>query len=312
MGSNLKRRLVALIGFDRLPRWAVAAGAPASVVGITLVLFFTHLPASPLVILYVPVVVSAFYFYGRAWAVLQNVLIGAGYGAVLVVDRPEGALAWWILTIGILALAGGLMGRVRDRIQSLVTELEQTARTDPLTGLLNRRTFDRELDMELERSRRAARPVSLMIGDLDHFKLVNDKEGHQAGDSALRILSDIFAEHARRVDMAARMGGEEFALVLPGTDEAGAYMLAERIRRKVSEHFEGKPVRLTISLGIASYPAHGYEVEPLMKAADHALYTAKALGRDRTVICNRAIASALASETDLERPLAPGEDQAAA
>jgi diguanylate cyclase (GGDEF)-like protein len=117
-------------------------------------------------------------------------------------------------------------------------------------------------------------------------------------------------DRARRVDLAARVDGEQFALLLPGTDEAGAYMFAERVRGAVHEVFATEVVPLTISFGISSYPAHGYEAGVLMRAADHALYTAKALGRNRTVICNRAIASAIS--TDAELPPVSRKGRAAA
>lgn len=302
--------LTLMIGFDRLPSWTFPASTALAVVLIAPVLYFTHRPASPLVILYVPVIVAAFYFHGAKWGAVQNLLIAVTYGAVLAIERPEGAIPYWALTVGILVLTGNLIERVRDRIEQLVAELDRAARTDPLTGLLNRRAFNQEFEMELERSRRSARPMSLMMADVDHFKRVNDELGHGAGDEALKQMAALFQDVARRVDSAVRMGGEEFALLLPGTDEAGAYMLAERVRSATRHAFADQEVHLTISFGIASYPAHGYEIDALMRAADHALYTAKALGRDRTVVCSHAIASAIAIEDD--RPVAPEGGRAAA
>jgi diguanylate cyclase (GGDEF)-like protein len=152
--------------------------------------------------------------------------------------------------------------------------------------------------------------MSLMVADLDNFKEVNEKLGHQAGDAALEQFGEMLSERARRVDVAGRVDGEAFALLLPGTDEAGAYMFAERVRSAVGELYADQPAPLTISFGIASYPAHGYELGVLLQAADHALYTAKALGRNRTVICNRAIATAISSE--VESPPSTKKGRAAA
>ena len=188
------------------------------------------------------------------------------------------------------------MGYVRERVDWLMARLADAARTDSLTGLLNRRGFEEVFDLEIERARRSDSVMSLLIGDLDHFKQVNDRFGHHAGDEALERLSSVFTEKKRRIDTAARMGGEEFALVLPDTDEHGAYTLAERLRDEVRRVFEAEPVVLTISFGVASFPTHGETSESLLQAADHALCASKALGRDRSVIHSAEIAGAVTLE----------------
>jgi diguanylate cyclase (GGDEF)-like protein/putative nucleotidyltransferase with HDIG domain len=133
-----------------------------------------------------------------------------------------------------------------------------------------------------------------VVGDLDGFEHVNERLGHQAGDAALRCLAEDVQKWKRRVDLAARIGGEEFALLLPDTTERGALLVAERLRRAVRTTFGAQPIPLTISFGVASFPEHAEEPELLLRAADQALYAAKELGRDRTVIYSLEVAKMLA------------------
>jgi diguanylate cyclase (GGDEF)-like protein/putative nucleotidyltransferase with HDIG domain len=179
---------------------------------------------------------------------------------------------------------------VRDRMTALIATFADAAHRDSLTQLLNRRGFEEVFDVELERARRGEAPLSLVVGDIDRFKRVNDELGHAAGDAALRSVSTTILSAKRRIDLAARIGGEEFALLATDSDEHGAYMLAERIRTEIeeSEH------RLTVSFGIATFPLHGQSSEALLRAADQALYAAKRLGRNRTVISSAEVPGILA------------------
>jgi diguanylate cyclase (GGDEF)-like protein len=169
-------------------------------------------------------------------------------------------------------------------MDGLIGRLSDAARRDPLTDLLNRRGFQEAFDLELERSRRAGRPCALLLADLDHFKRVNDQLGHPAGDQRLQQMAKLLGMGKRRIDAAARMGGEEFALLLPDTDEHGGYVVAERLRHAVREAFAADAVPVTVSLGVAGFPRHGATADQLLIAADQALYVAKELGRDRTAI----------------------------
>jgi diguanylate cyclase (GGDEF)-like protein len=142
-----------------------------------------------------------------------------------------------------LALAG-LAVYQRSRIAGLRSRITDSARTDPLTGLLNRRALEEMLDMELERARRAGRPLSVIVGDLDSFSVVNENQGHAAGDVALQLVASDCLKWKRRIDQAARIGGEEFALLLPETDERGAFIVAERLRRATHRTFADAAVRV--------------------------------------------------------------------
>jgi two-component system cell cycle response regulator len=168
----------------------------------------------------------------------------------------------------------------------MVQSLEEQATTDGLTGLLNHRTFQERLQVMLGRADRHNFRVAVLLTDIDHFKKVNDTYGHPTGDAVLRRVAGILKASARKIDIVARYGGEEFALVLEGTDRAGARQLAERIREEVAlQTFEsGQGVfTATLSLGVAVYPDDGRAKQDVIACADKALYAAKHGGRNRTV-----------------------------
>ena len=287
---------VHVIVFDRLRAWAFQAFMALGTVMITIGALLYGEPTDAIVVLYATVAVAAFYSWGRTLAGLQLVVIAIAYGAVLVWEESFGAAVRpWLLAVGLILVLGIVVGQVGDRMEWLADRLVHAARTDPLTDLLNRRGFEERFDVELERARRNEDHLSVLIADLDHFKEVNDRLGHQAGDEALQHLSTLLMDRKRLIDTAARMGGEEFALILPGSDEHGAYVLAERMRGVVKRAFADQPVPLTLSFGIASFPTHGKTGEPLLHAADQALYAAKTLGRDRSVIHTDEVARVVAS-----------------
>jgi diguanylate cyclase (GGDEF)-like protein len=155
-----------------------------------------------------------------------------------------------------------------------------------VTALLNRRALVDRLSHEMERARRYATPLALLMVDLDHFKDINDTHGHLVGDEALREVARLLQSAVRNVDIVARYGGEEFAIVLPETSNEGAVAFAERVRERVAEHVfanERLPsLRLTVSVGVASVPAADIEsVEDFFARSDEALYRAKAGGRNQ-------------------------------
>jgi diguanylate cyclase (GGDEF)-like protein len=168
------------------------------------------------------------------------------------------------------------------------TALKTLATKDGLTGLANRRSFDQALQTEWLRAQRVRRPLALLFADVDHFKLFNDRHGHQSGDECLRAVAAIADANAfRPTDLAARYGGEEFALILPETDCIGACDVAERLRKSVMDLkiAHGAPkagAHVTLSVGVATIiPGADMEPEFLLAQADQALYAAKRLGRNR-------------------------------
>lgn len=162
--------------------------------------------------------------------------------------------------------------------------VEWQALVDPLTGLANRRSLEESLLEEVSRAERFGGDVCLVLADLDRFKRINDRYGHPTGDSALRAFALTLRDLVRDIDSAGRWGGEEFALVLPGTDAAGGVALAERIREALAgrdiRSTDGHPVRLTASFGVAAY-SESRDLTALVEDADDALYWAKREGRDR-------------------------------
>jgi diguanylate cyclase (GGDEF)-like protein/putative nucleotidyltransferase with HDIG domain len=172
------------------------------------------------------------------------------------------------------AFANHAVGAIESASQ--LERLRELAELDPLTGLRNRRGFEQGLE-----TRRA--PLALVICDLDHFKRVNDTLGHPVGDDVLRTFSDLLRECTREEDVAVRLGGEEFALVLSGVGEREALAVAERLRREVAATFRDFPVPISVSVGIAD-GARNPGPEALVRAANRALYAAKRLGRDRCVV----------------------------
>jgi diguanylate cyclase (GGDEF)-like protein/putative nucleotidyltransferase with HDIG domain len=242
---------------------------------------------------YVWIALTAAYFLTWTQVAIQAAFIAATYAAVLAIQRPDGAAEQWVIATGTVVVVCGLVGMLRRGVAGLFTRLADSARTDPLTELLNRRGFEELMEIELERSRRGESPLSLLVIDLDHFKAVNDEFGHPIGDRALRLFARALSETIRRVDRPARIGGEEFAVVLPDTEPHSAYLLAERLRRRLAEEVPAHPVRLSASIGVACSPRHGLTVSELMHAGDRALHAAKALGRDRAVMYDPEIVGSL-------------------
>jgi diguanylate cyclase (GGDEF)-like protein len=186
-----------------------------------------------------------------------------------------------------LALAAGFATRLARpvaRILADVARLSRQAQTDALTNIANRRALDERLDYEVDHARRLGTNVSFVIADIDNFKSINDRFGHQSGDEVLRQVARIFAETIRELDLAGRFGGEEIALVLPGTQLIGGRRLADRIRALVEELQvfapSGERIPVTASFGVAAFPTYD-SVESLVAAADASLYTAKQGGKNR-------------------------------
>lgn len=229
---------------------------------------------------------AAFAPLGAASALAVPLLVsGQARGSLQLFSRRRHAFsvddARFVFVLAVQA--EGILHRHQDRAL-----LARLATTDPLTGLYNRRHFDEELAREMTRAIRRRHLLSLLMVDVDHFKQYNDRYTHVAGDQALRDVAAIMTQETRRGDTVCRFGGEEFAVILPETDEIGALTFAKRMTEAVERHrFPGadgaRDVRLTISIGTATAPTDARDRRALVHAADLALYRAKALGRNRVV-----------------------------
>lgn len=170
------------------------------------------------------------------------------------------------------------------QIQEQEAVLSRAATIDGLTGLLNRREFDRLLAEEIQRSERYGSTMSLIMIDIDNFKAFNDTFGHQGGDDALCVVASTLEKQVRELDKVCRFGGEELAVILPASDAESARRIAERLRASVAAEeinlHDSQVAKVTVSLGVASYPVCGESPESLLRAADFALYQSKQLGRN--------------------------------
>jgi diguanylate cyclase (GGDEF)-like protein len=242
---------------------------------ITLVVLASGQPDGRYSLFYVWVAVPAFYFLAPRRAMWHMVLVASGYALALIV--LHGGADQWLLLLGAVLMTGWLVGALRARID----RLSMQARTDALTGVANRRGFDEQLELALDSGRRGGRRVSLLVIDLDDLKAVNDRHGHVEGDALLCRFAHLCTETVEPA--VARLGGAEFAIIASGHDQRAATELAYRIREAVHADPELTSQAVTVSIGMATFPAHAGSPSSLARAADRALRQAKRRGRDQVV-----------------------------
>jgi len=268
-----------------LPRWTGEACTWLCQLVVGGVVWAYGADSAPFALFYLWFGVYAAWFLPWRRAAAQLTVVAATYGLAVALDGsgPTAELQW-ALTMATLGVVCTLVAVVRHRFDALVEGLADTAATDRLTGLGNRHTFEDIMEREFERARRANESLTLVLGDLDGLKAVNDRFGHRAGDEVLRRLASVLVEQSRAAEPPLRLGGDEFAFVLVSTDAAVAHHFAERIRLAVRAEFAADAIPVTVSLGLASYPRHSPGLADLFRAADDAVYAAKREGRDCTVV----------------------------
>jgi diguanylate cyclase (GGDEF)-like protein len=218
---------------------------------------------------------AAFHLRRRALAV-QVVAILVAYGLTLHAIDPDGsAMSRWITLSGLVVGAAIVVRLLSERVEALIRELRANASTDPLTGLVNRRGLADAYARELAQHQRTGRPFSLLVGDLDRFKQINDDLGHKAGDRALVEIAGLLRGQVRAIDTAARIGGDEFALLLSEADDVHAAAVAERLDAAVYEHATREGWPGTISIGVSVSTTDGVSLDDLLRHADSRLYLAK-------------------------------------
>lgn len=211
-------------------------------------------------------------------------IIGASSLFVFIASSTLASLMSFITVIGVLTFLGITLSNMLSYTSSKADFLYSIATTDGLTGLLNRREFDKRILEEFSRAKRHKSTLSLALFDIDFFKKINDTYGHNTGDVILRELSKLISANTRNCDVLARYGGEEFALILPETPQARAYELLERLRAMVEKETFNKsirPLNATISVGVAQIDPNDSTPVNFVERADQALYKAKEGGRNR-------------------------------
>ena len=278
-----------------LPRSLGTAWIPGSVVALSIATVSAAVyfngerfggPATLNELYYVWPALYVGYFFRRRGLAVSVALIALAYAATLAAIDAAGAAALtrWMVTVSVAGGSALALRSIRRQVDRLLAQLRELARTDPLTGLANRREFEACFEAELARARRSGTPFALAIGDIDFFTRLNDEHGHAAGDDALRAVARAIEASTRRTDLPARVGGEEFAILLPDTTAACAAPVIERLRGRLATVATASGAPLTISFGLVEFPTHGSSMRELMHVGDAALYEAKELGRDRTVL----------------------------
>jgi diguanylate cyclase (GGDEF)-like protein len=296
LGLSLACGVLALgLAIWRRPPEAVVACLPA--VGLVLagvaIAVAKPLASTPTYAL-LPILASAYYGSPRRLAVETGAYV-VGLAVVLALwVEPGVRMAVYIGTVIPAVCVALVVAMLRQRVDAHVDGLEDRADTDALTGLLNHGVFGAALEDTLDRCAATGEPATLLLLDIDHFKLVNDRFGHLEGDRMLRVVSDVLTAHKRRGDLLGRVGGEEFALLLPDAGLHAAQGVAERVRVAVREATASGPCPLTVSIGIATRSPAVATTEALQHAADRALYAAKARGRDRSVHLQPVVRAAAA------------------
>jgi diguanylate cyclase (GGDEF)-like protein len=295
--------VLATVG-PRLPRPALSTLGPLGV-GLTAYALGTTSGVTDGAVLYaLPVLWQTLFFGRRGAALIVGCVAVAETLALLALPAGLGYPERWVdVMVSVSAIAIVVLA-LEHRNEQLLERLAAEARHDPLTGLLNRRGFDERAAIELAHVRRNPRPMALVTFDIDYFKRVNDEWGHDTGDQVLRHIGELLAVHARDIDILARFGGEEFVVLLPDTDDAGAHAFGDRVRRELATRPAAGLPRVRMSAGAAAGVAIT-DVRTLIQQADSALYEAKRTGRDRTHVYRepaRHTATGPPDEPGLSRP----------
>ena len=269
-----------------VPEWQLGIAAALGTVLITVATYeggFDGTGTADNQMLYIWVCLFSFYFLDTRHAIGQTAFVGVAYAWLLDAQTQvefNDAATRWVVTMATLLIAGLLVARLRGSLDRLLGELTDRARVDSLTGLYNRRALGERAEIEFARARRSGAPIGMIVADVDDFKTLNDSLGHPAGDQMLIRIAGVLEDETREVDAVARVGGDEFAILLPGVGSSEARAIAERLRVAVRRSAGHAQLRLSLSVGVVVGSAEGESLEGLWKAADRAMYEAKRAGGD--------------------------------
>ena len=267
----------------RVPNWVinVLPSVAALMVCVPTAVDKTPSPLGPLLLTWTVTFAAAVLSPRVAWTTLA--VVASAFGVLSAVSRGVDGLILWLEVTASLSVICWMVARLQAQSNRLRERLANLARTDPLTGLFNRRAFDEALAREHARQLRGGPPMALLLVDIDHFKQVNDSWGHQAGDQTLRELGKLLSDRFRTMDIVGRIGGEEFGVLIPdcGPDQAltRAHELCDTVRAQ--SRAWPHPITVSVGVGIATSPEPKNSPEALFAIADSALYAAKASGRNR-------------------------------
>ncbi|MEA1080013.1 GGDEF domain-containing protein [Marinobacter qingdaonensis] len=242
----------------------------------------TRIVGEPGLLWLFPCLVTSFFLTGPRVATVVNLAAILAL-AVQTEIFASGVHLWSFIATSLVVSACAYVFAFRN--QSQRERLEHLATIDPLTGVANRRSMDQELDRAVANAERSRTPCAIALLDIDHFKRINDEYGHSAGDEVLVDLVALIEQHTRRTDQLFRYGGEEFVLLLPGTEGAGLETVLANLQFLLRKHLKLRDNAITVSFGVAQFQP-GESVDGWLERADAALYEAKASGRDRIIFAD--------------------------
>jgi diguanylate cyclase (GGDEF)-like protein len=278
-------------GFERLPNWGIHVLLLGVTALISWAVYASGDAGSPYTIFFVWVVIYAAFFFGSRGAALQITAMLAGYGAALIAlgDQADSPVLHWALTASALLLLAFAIEVLTARVGRLLERLTEIGRADSLTGLYNAAEFTDLLDIEIERARRSGNRLGVVIAEIDGFAPVASDRLPSGQQQLLRTVGAVFRDTPRQIDIAARLGGGRFALLLPYTDEHGSFLLSERIRERLAQVETGS---VRMSFGVAGFPRMGANSHAVFQVAEIALAEAHEAGGNRVIMAQRATSNA--------------------
>ena len=272
--------VVLALSRDRFALWGFALASAAGTILVSLSLVFNGERDGGVAggdeVYYLWIALFSAHYFGRRLLATEIAFIAVAYaGALYLIDPGPVAISRWLTMVGLVVGTAVIVRILSERNRQLVSDLDRTARTDQLTGLPNRLAFEERFRDELARCEREGKPLALLLGDVDRLKEINDRWGHAAGDAALTQVGKTLRDEVRPGDTPARVGGDEFAILMPDLEPAVAEAVATRLRRLVRDGSREPAGTMKLTFGLATFPADGRIPSELLRVADVALYRAK-------------------------------------